>query len=125
MTFEKYLHIIDNLLQRHWAIADTQINPKIYTPEHGKIEGKIILLDGSYIDFAEEILIVEKRITKPYYRYEVVKNKNEIFRYDNFVKHPGIRPPFHHKHISKRRAIQIKEAPKLIDVLEEALRHMF
>lgn len=125
MTFEKYWHIIDNLLQRHWAIANTQIFPKIYTPEHGKIAGKIILLDGSYIDFAEETLIVENQVTKPYYRYEFVKDKNEIFRYDNFAKHPGIRLPYHHKHVSKRRAFQIKAAPKLIDVLEEALRYMF
>jgi hypothetical protein len=125
MKFEGYLHIIDNLLQNHWAIADTQIIPQIYTPEHGKIEGKIILLDGSYIDFSEEILIAARLVTKPRYRYEYVKDKNEVFRYDNFAKHPGIRPPFHHKHISKRRAIQVKEAPKLIDVIEEALRYMF
>ncbi len=125
MKFERYLHIIDNLLQNHWAIADTQITPQIYTPDHGKIEGKIILLDGSYIDFSEEILIEAKLVTKPRYRYEYVKDKNEVFRYDNFAKHPGIRPPFHHKHISKRRAIQLKEAPKLIDVIEEALRYMF
>ena len=125
MTFAKYLHIIDNLLQRHWAIADTQITSKIYTPEHGKIEGKIVLLEDSYIDFAEEILIIESRVTKPHYRYDFVKNKNEVFRYDNFAKHPGIRPPYHHKHTSKRRAVQLQEAPKLIDVLEEALRYMF
>jgi hypothetical protein len=125
MKFERYLHIIDNLLQNHWAIADTQIIPQIYTPEHGKIEGKIILLDGSYIDFSEEILIAARLVTKPRYRYEYVKDKNEVFRYDNFAKHPGIRPPFHHKHVSKRRAIQLKEAPKLIDIIEEALRYMF
>lgn len=122
---KKYLLIIDNLLQRHWAIADTQITPKIYTPEPGKIAGKIILLDGSYIDFAEEILILETVVTKPFYRYEFIQNKNEVFRYDNFAKYPGIRPPYHHKHISPRRTLQIKTAPKLIDVLEEALRYMF
>jgi len=83
------------------------------------------LLDGSYIDFSEEILILENLVTKPRYRYEYVKDKNEIFRYDNFAKHPGIRPPYHHKHISKRRAVQLQEAPKLIDILEEALRYMF
>jgi len=64
-------------------------------------------------------------VTKLSYRYEYVKNKQEVFRYDNFAKHPGIRPPYHHKHISKRRAVQLQEAPKLIDVLEEALRYMF
>jgi hypothetical protein len=113
MTFEKYLHIVDNLLARHWAITENQVTATISTPKFGKINGKVILIDGSYIDFSEEILIVDKLVTKLRYRY------------DNFAKHPGIRPPFHHKHISKRRAIQVKEAPKLIDVIEEALRYMF
>ncbi len=122
MTFEKYLHIVDNLLDRHWAITENRVTVTIRTPKFGEISGKIILLDGSYIDFSEEILIVDKLVTKLSYRYEYVKDKNEVFRYDNFAKHPGIRPPFHHKHISKRRVIQLKEAPKLIDVLEEALR---
>jgi hypothetical protein len=45
--------------------------------------------------------------------------------YDNFPKHPGTVYPFHHKHISKRQTIQLHEAPKLIDVIEEALRYMF
>jgi hypothetical protein len=125
MTFEKYAHIVDNLLYRHWAVADSQVSIKRVSTNFGRIDGKIILLDGSYIDFSEEVWTVAKVVTKPYYRYEFVKDQNEVFRYDNFAKHPGIRPPYHHKHISKRRAIQVKEAPKLIDVIEEALRYMF
>jgi len=125
MTFEKYSHIVDNLLDRHWAVIDVHIDIKRLTQNFGRIDGKIILLDGSYIDFSEEIWIVAKLVTKLRYRYEYVKNKQEIFRYDNFAKHPGIRPPFHHKHVSKRRVVQLQEAPKLIDVLEEAVRYMF
>ena len=83
------------------------------------------MLDGSHIDFSEDILIVDKLINKLRYRYEYVKNKQEVFRYDNFAKHPSISPPYHHKHISKRQVIQLEEAPKLIDVIEEALRYMF
>jgi len=55
----------------------------------------------------------------------IAANGKEVFRYDNFEKHPGIRAPYHHKHISKRRAVQLEEAPKLIDVIEEAVRYMF
>ena len=124
MKFEKYAHILENFLRRHWAIAETQLTAKNYTIDHGYITGRLILLDGSYIDFSEEILIVEKIASRPNYRYEYVKDKTEIFRYDNFAKHPSLRPPFHHKHISKRRVVQLQEAPKLIDVLEEALRYM-
>jgi len=125
VKFEKYAHIFENILRRHWAIAEARLTVTKYTTERGYIDGRIILLDDSYIDFSEEILIVEEIATKPNYRYEYVKNKQEVFRYDNFPKHPGIRPPYHHKHISKRRAVQLQKAPKLIDVLEEALRYMF
>ena len=125
MTFEKYSHIVDHLLDRHWGIIDVHIDVKKFTQSFGRLDGKIILLDGSYIDFSEEVWIAAKAVTKLSYRYEYVKNKKEIFRYDNFPKHPGIRPPYHHKHIPKRRAMQLQEAPKLIDVLEEALRYMF
>jgi hypothetical protein len=125
VTFQKYVKILDNLLRRHWAVADSLTAVEIYTTDHGDINGKIVLIDDSYIDFSEEILIVDKRVTKPRYRYEFVKNKMEVFRYDNFPKHPGIAYPFHHKHVSKQQAIQLHEAPKLIDVIEEALRYMF
>ncbi|MDZ7344469.1 MAG: DUF6516 family protein [candidate division KSB1 bacterium] len=106
MTFETYSHIIDNLLNRHWAVADAQVSVKKVSLNFGRIDGKIVLLDGSYIDFSEEIRTVANLVTKLRYRYEYVKDKNEIFRYDNFAKHPGIRPPFHHKHTSKQQVIQ-------------------
>jgi hypothetical protein len=125
VTFEKYLRIIDNLLDKHWAIAENQVTATIRTPDFGKIIGKISLLDGSYIDFSEEIFIVDNLVTKLRYRYEYVKDKQEVFRYDNFAKHPGIRPPYHHKHLAKRRVVQLKEAPKLIHIIEEALSYMF
>lgn len=99
------------------AIADTRLNVEKYSSEHGVIDGRANFIDGAYLDFSEEILLVEKTFTKKRYRYEYVKNKQEVFRYDNFPKHPGIRPPYHHKHVSKRRALQIKAAPKRIDVL--------
>lgn len=125
MTFEKYLRIVDRLLDRHWAIAENHVAATIRTPTFGKIEGQIIFWDGSYIDFSEEIFIIDKQIAKLRYRYEYVKDKTEIFRYDNFAKHPGIRPPYHHKHIGKRRVLQLSEAPKLINIIDEALGNMF
>jgi len=125
VTFEKYLRIVDKLLDRHWAIAENHVTATIRTPTFGKIIGKIILLDGSYIDFSEEIFIIDELVTKLRYRYEYVKDKTEVFRYDNFAKHPGIRPPYHHKHIGKRQVVQLNEAPKLINIIEEALGSMF
>ncbi len=126
MTFEDYARIVDSTLEKHWGIAEAQVNTTELSRVYGVIKGTIILLDGSYMDFSEEIFIVENAITKKRYRYQYVKNNESIFRYDNYPNHPGLRPPYHHKHVAaKRRVVRMKEAPKLIDVLEEALRYMF
>jgi len=67
MTFEGYARIVDSTLEKHWAIADTQINTKEHDRTQGSIVGKITLLDGSYIDFFEEVLIVNSSIDKRRY----------------------------------------------------------
>ncbi len=122
MTLEKYFHIIHNLLERHWLISRNEIVFKRYSEHSGKVEGKIILLDGSYVAFAEEIAIVKNAVIKNKYRYQYVKN-TEIFRYDNYPRHRGIFPPFHHKHTGDGVA-PLPAPPKLIDIIEEAARHM-
>ncbi len=125
MTFEGYAGIVDSTLERHWAVADTQVNAKERDQKQGTITGMITLHDGSYIDFFEEILILASAISKRRYSYQYVKNQQKVFRYDNYPNHPGLRPPYHHKHAPQKRLALLKEAPKLIDVLEEALRYMF
>lgn len=125
MTFERYSNIIDNLLRRHWAIVEAQVTTKEYVPEHGVIQGKFFLLDGSCIDFSEGIRIIANTFSKLRYRYEFVKSRKDVFRYDNYSQHPGIRPPNHHRHLPNNKIAQLDEAPKLIDIIEEAIRHMF
>ncbi len=125
MKFQEYVDIIDSLLRKHWAVIDSPVSQDPYNQTQGTIEGKITLLDGSYIDFFEEILITSNSIERSRYSYQYVKAQTEVFRFDNYPNHPGLRPPYHHKHIPKKRLALLKEAPKLIDILEEALRHMF
>ena len=125
MTFEGYVAIIDTMLQKHWGITEAQVVPDAFGNKHGIITGAVKLLDGSFIDFFEEILITSNHIEKRRYSYQYVKNQTEVFRYDNYPNHPGLRPPYHHKHVPRKRLARLKEAPKLVDILEEALRHMF
>ncbi len=125
MTFEGYAQIVDSTLVRHWAIATAQVTVKERDEQQGTLTGTVILLDDSFIDFFEEILISSKSIGKRRYSYQYVKNQAEVFRYDNYPNHPGLRPPFHHKHVPQQDLVILEEAPKLIDILEEALRYMF
>lgn len=123
MTIGKYFDIVHRLLERHWAVDSKNVTYKSFAKEDGKISGRIVLIDGSYIDFAERVFISDRRLLRGRYRYQYMKD-DEIFRYDNYPKHPGISPPFHHKH-SSTGIIQLDAAPKLIDIIEEAVRHMF
>lgn len=70
MTFEDYARIVDRTLERHWAIVSSQVNSKERDRKHGTITGMITLLDGSYIDFYEEVLISAHAIGKRRYSYQ-------------------------------------------------------
>ncbi len=100
MTLEKYFHIIHNLLQHHWAVLEKQIDYATLSKERGEIDGRIDLLDGSYIDIYEEIFIINKSLIKGRYSYQYMR-ESPVFRYDNYNKHPGISSPYQHKHTSK------------------------
>lgn len=101
MKFQAYVDIIDNLLRKHWAVIDSPVAQDPYNQTQGTVEGRITLLDGSFIDFFEEILIISNNIEKRRYSYQYVKHQTEVFRYDNYPNHPGLRPPYHHKHVPK------------------------
>jgi hypothetical protein len=122
VTFEKYSHIIHNLLEHHWAITETQVDYELFSNEKAKIEGRLSLYDGSFLDVDEKLLIVQKNVVKSRYSYQYFK-ESQIFRYDNYPNHPGISSPFHHKHTTKG-VIQLEVAPKLADIIEEAVRYI-
>jgi len=122
VTFEKYSHIIHNLLEHHWAITEPQVDYELFSKEKAKIEGRVALYDGSFIDIDEKLLIVRKNVVKSRYSYQYMKD-SQIFRYDNYPNHPGISFPFHHKHTPKG-VIQLEAAPKLADIIEEAVRYI-
>jgi hypothetical protein len=52
-------------------------------------------------------------------------HRGELDECNDFIDWLGLAEGYQHKHISKQRVIQLKNAPKLIDVIEEALRYMF
>jgi len=123
MTVEKYFHITNNLLEHHWTVVDNQVKCERFSTIGGQISGRSTLLDESYIDFSEEVYVFDKKFVIGRYRYQYMKGV-EVFRYDNYPQHPGIVPPFHHKHTSKG-VLQLETAPKLIEIIQEAVLHMY
>ncbi len=126
MTLKEYFHIIENLLEHHWAILENQIDYIRFSEWRGKIDGRIVLLGESYIDFYEKVQIVNKTVIIERYSYQYMRliDGSQIFRYDNYPNHPGIFSPFHHKHTSKG-VTRLEAAPKLIEIIQEAVLHMY
>lgn len=124
-NIDRYFTIILNIVTRHWAIIEDELEFIAFSEKRGFMRGRLLFLDNSYLDFSEAIEISKERIHKFNYRYQYVKAGQSIFRYDNYPKHPGISPPYHHKHISDGKVISLSESPKFIDMIEEAVRTLF
>ena len=86
-----------------------------------------ISFDGSYLDFEEYIEIHLDRIIKHRYKYQYIKEGEEVFRYDNFPLHPGVPFPYHHhKHVRDVERVEIlADAPRLIQVISEVVDMLF
>jgi hypothetical protein len=109
IEIEKKSHIVNsyNLIE------------KVYSEERGYIEGKIVFLDDSCLDFLE--VINAGHSAKIKYRYHYMSDQNRlIFRYDNARHYPNI-PSFpHHKHV--KDTIEESKEPNIAGVLSEIER---
>ena len=89
---------------------------KIYSPNKGYINGKILFNDDCVLSFMELKNITKE--TKDKYSYHFMDEKKKlIFRYDNTEYHTEISTFPHHKHLEN--SIVEASEPELINVLIE------
>jgi len=102
----KFSHIIENY----------QLNEKIYSEVRGIIDGELIFINESKLDFAELKDIELKSKIKYHYHY-MDCNNNMFFRYDNAKHYNELKTFPHHKHIIN----EVKESyePELLAILTE------
>ncbi|OFY30477.1 MAG: hypothetical protein A2275_12600 [Bacteroidetes bacterium RIFOXYA12_FULL_35_11] len=105
-NIDNYSHIIENY----------QLNEKVYSEERGFIEGEIMFIDDSRLDFAEVKDIEINQKIKYHYHYMDTDN-NMIFRYDNAKHHKDIKSFPHHKHFLN--TIDESSEPEITIVLNE------
>ena len=123
MTIERYFHIVFNILNRYWAVVYHETVWEIFSAKEGHIRSRVTFLDASCLEFEEFVQIDQADIRWRYYKYHYIKDGQSVFRYDNYPRHPGISPPYHHKHISSQdRVLPVATKPKLIEVIEEITR---
>jgi len=134
--------MIDSILQRHWAVWEDETNYQFFSDTEGKVLSTVQFGDGSYLpnfslrkkssiirnnwkkslikDFEENIEIHQGQVIKQMYRYQYIREGKEMFRYDNFPRHPSVPSPYHHKHIAGRKNVEIlSTAPILAEILKE------
>jgi len=126
LNIDRYFHIVDSLLYRHWAVVDDDSVYTAFSDVEGKITSRVYFLDGSYLDFEEYIEIRLDRIIKHRYKYQYIKEGKEVFRYDNFPLHPRVPFPYHHKHVRDVERVEIlADAPRLLQVISEVVDMLF
>jgi hypothetical protein len=97
------------------------LSENVYSEERGYIEGQIVFLDDSRLNFLE--VIDAGRSEKIKYRYHYMSDQNRlIFRYDNALHHPNISTFPHHKHLNDM--VEESMEPDIAGVLSEIERIM-
>jgi len=113
---DQYMDIVASTI-RHSPVMKDEVAYKIRDSASGAIEGILYFVDGSRLEFSEDVYLHQGRPVKPRYRYQYIKNKQSVFRYDNAPHHPKI-PTFpHHKHVGKE--IVAASEPTLGQLLDE------
>jgi hypothetical protein len=99
-----------------YKIENTQITLKLYSIERGYLEGTILFIDNSRLEFLE-VKDVELD-SKIKYRYHYMDSRDElIFRYDNAKHHKEFDSFPNHKH--DKNAVVNSTEPELNDILFE------
>jgi len=125
MTVQHYFAVAASLLDRHWAIADHQTEFEQIGAFHGRIRSRVTFLDGLYLDFSKFVAEESGKVKRLRYRYQYLREGQSVFRYDNFPRHPGVPPPYHHFHSPDGQVLPINEPPTLLEVIEQIAKMLF
>jgi hypothetical protein len=100
-TIDQYFDIIDSAI-RHSAVQHVEITYTVNSPISGTVSAKMTFSDESRLEFYEKVMVRAGRPVKEKYRYQYLKARRTIFRYDNAPHHRGL-PNFpHHKHVGRK-----------------------
>ncbi|MCF8359511.1 MAG: DUF6516 family protein [Prolixibacteraceae bacterium] len=98
---QKYFSQIRNEIEKYnHIIEDYSLTDKTYSDAKGYIDGKLVFINDSILEFSE-VKNIETG-SKIKYRYHYQTHDNQlIFRYDNANHHRELKSFPHHKHLYK------------------------
>ncbi len=113
---EQYPSLIIRTIHRSIAVDDT-VTYTVDSSLTGTIAGTLYFQDGSRLEFTEQVSLRARRPVKQIYRYQYIRQRRPIFRYDNAPHYPHL-PTFpHHKHEGDK--VLATEEPTLGQILGE------
>lgn len=113
---EQYISLIIRTI-RYSIAVDDKVTYTVDSPLLGTIDGTLYFQDGSRLEFTEQVSLQARRLVKQTYRYQYIKRKRSIFRYDSAPHYPHLSTFPHHKHMGSR--VIAAEEPTLKQILNE------
>lgn len=102
MQITEYFNFIKASITRHPIIQGEDTSFELKTSSAGVVKGRLSFLGNSRLEFAEYVVIKEKRVRKIKYRYTWLDEKGEVLsRWDNAPHYREVSTFPHHKHGSK------------------------
>lgn len=112
MIYEYFSKVKDKLEIISWIILRQAIDFEVVSKDLGIIEGILVFLDNSSLEFME--LVGEKEM---HYRFNYMdKDKNIIFRWDTAPHHKEISS--HPFHLHTKKGVEESRKVNLTDVLD-------
>ena len=99
MIVSDYLHAIKDRILADPAVASFRLMRERVTLTDGYIRARLVLVDGSYLEFAEYVQVAEATIQVVTYSYHwATKDNHLIRRWDNTPHFPQLSNFPHHIH---------------------------
>jgi len=114
----QYFELIEKAIEYSPA-TEVEFEILRFDARSGLIEGVVYFADGSRLEFAERVVIEQRRPVKQEYRYQFVQREAAVFRYDNAPHHKHITTHPDHKHVGAEILPAIE--PEFSHVLDEAV----
>lgn len=119
MNPQEYLESVKSLLLNNTLISHYQIVREYEGLEKSYIRARLVLTDGSLLEFAEYIETHAGNVKITDYSFHWMDEEgNQICRWNNTPHYPRLKNFPHHVHVGKEKVVSGKPV-NIFDVLEE------
>ncbi len=123
MRTEDYLEQVLKILKANPLIVSYDVKFEIKSSTLALLFGEVLFKDGSTLEFLELIRETYRGLERLKYRFQYMKGKILVFRYDNAPHHKEVDTFPHHKHIDGKVIPSTEK--NLLEVLKEIEDYLY